>query len=239
MKKRTHTILLTDMNYSRYNEDLLTSLSDFNLVILIDEESVRDHFLKNNVDIILLGHSGDPSQTELLKFFKSIKPSVPVIIITDDGCEQLAIRLFRNGARDYFKKPFPMEELRGGIKTILGLKEGSIKRHTANGADGLERAIRYINDNYETHIRLPMAANEAGMSVSHFERGFKEKMETTFVSYVNNLRVNHAIKLLEDESLSMSDIAFACGFSNQWHFNRTFKKVTSKSPTSFRKSPKN
>ncbi|MBE9537378.1 MAG: helix-turn-helix domain-containing protein [Proteobacteria bacterium] len=238
MKNRAHTILLTDSDYRRYNEDLLTSLSGFNLVLLMDEESVRNHFLKNDVDIILLGHNGDPARTELLDFFKSVKPSVPVIIITDDGDELLAVKLFRNGARDYFKKPFSEKELRRSIITILGLREGSIKRNLPNGADGLKKAIRYINDNYETHIRLPMAAHEAGMSVSHFEREFKEKMETTFISYVNNLKINHAIKLLEDERLSMSDIAFACGFSNQWHFNRIFKRITSKTPTSFRKSLK-
>lgn len=236
MKNRTHTILLTDSDYRRYNENIVTSLSDFNIVILLDEESVRAHFLKNNIDIILLGHNGDPSRTDLLQFFKSVKPSVPVIIITDDGDELLAVKLFRNGARDYFKKPFPMEELRDSIITNLGIKKYSIKRTIPNNTNGLERAIRYINDNYETHIRLPMAANEAGMSVSHFEREFKEEMETTFVSYVNNLRINHAIKLLEDGRLSMSDIAFACGFSNQWHFNRTFKKITSRTPTSFKKT---
>ena len=81
-------------------------------------------------------------------------------------------------------------------------------------------------------------AKEAGMSVSCFERTFKKEMGITFVSYVNRLRIARAIKFLRDGRLPISDIAYACGFSNQFHFTRMFKKVMNTCPRHYRKSVK-
>jgi transcriptional regulator GlxA family with amidase domain len=73
------------------------------------------------------------------------------------------------------------------------------------------------------------------MSVSCFSRTFRREMEETFVPYVNKLRVAKAIRHLEESNLSMSEIAFECGFTNQYHFTRVFKKLARMPPREFRR----
>jgi YesN/AraC family two-component response regulator len=58
----------------------------------------------------------------------------------------------------------------------------------------------------------------------------------TFNKYVNSLRISRARQLLHEYNKSMSEIAFACGYTNQYHFTRTFKKLMNTPPSSFRKS---
>jgi len=186
---------------------------------------------------VLLGHCGDLCCTELLRYFKAVKPSIPVFIITDNGCKSLAVTLFRDGARDYFSKSIDLSLLEGRIKEVLALKEGK-ERRFHQGINGFERAISYINNNYTKPLKLSGVARKAGMSISNFEKTFKLKMKMTFVTYVNRLRIHKAMNMLNNDELAMSDIAFACGFSNQYHFTRTFKKNAKVAPTVFKKSLK-
>ena len=74
------------------------------------------------------------------------------------------------------------------------------------------------------------------MSVSCFQRAFKQEVGITFNKYVNSLRISKARRLLHENHKSMSEIAFACGYTNQYHFTRTFKKLMNTPPRSFRKS---
>jgi transcriptional regulator GlxA family with amidase domain len=74
------------------------------------------------------------------------------------------------------------------------------------------------------------------MSLSCFERAFKREVGITFNKYVNSLRISKARQLLHENNKSMSEIAFACGYTNQYHFTRTFKRLMNMPPRSFRKS---
>ena len=73
------------------------------------------------------------------------------------------------------------------------------------------------------------------MSVSCFVRTFRREMGETFVPYVNKLRVAMAIRLLEESDLSMSEIAFESGFTNQSHFTRIFKRLAGTPPRESRR----
>lgn len=232
------TALLVGSDIEIKCEDLYMALSNFNVISVPEQIEARDFFVLNEIDVVLLDHDGGPRSTDLLRFFKSIKPSVPVIVTTDKGSETLAITVFRSGAWDYFKKPLDMDGLNKSVNTVLGLKKEGIKKVIYKGLDGLDRAISYIHDNYRSNLMLPNVAREAGMSTSHFERLFKARMDMTFVSYVNNLRIIMAKDLLGQDNFSMSEIAFSCGFTNQYHFTRTFKKIVKQTPTGFRKALK-
>jgi len=238
MEDASKTALLIGSDIKIKFEGLDIALCDFNMIFVSEQIEARDLFVLNEIDVVLLDHDGDQKSTDLLRFFKSIKPSVPVIVTTDQGSESLAITVFRSGAWDYFNNPLDADCLNESVNTVLDLKKGRAKKKVYKGLDGLDRAISYINDNYKSNLTLTRVAREAGMSTSHFERVFKARMDMTFVSYVNDLRIIMAKDLLGHESFSMSEIAFACGFTNQYHFTRTFKKIAKQTPSSFRKSLK-
>lgn len=186
-------------------------------------------FVENQVDVVLLGHSRDYSCLELLHQLKSFRPSVPVLVTTAEGSEDFAVQVFRGGARDYLKKPLEPDELELCIRAVLRLKAPDPFRTP----DGVQRAISYIHENYGHSIRLSQVAREAGMSPSCFTRTFKARTGTTFSEYVNTFRINQAKKMLKN-NLPMAKVMESCGFTNQIHFIRTFKKLVSCTPRDFR-----
>jgi AraC family transcriptional regulator len=72
------------------------------------------------------------------------------------------------------------------------------------------------------------------MSMSCFQRAFKQEVGITFNKYVNSLRITIARRFLHENNKTMSEIAFACGYTNQYHFTRTFKRLLNMPPMSFR-----
>jgi transcriptional regulator GlxA family with amidase domain len=153
--------------------------------------------------------------------------------MTAYGSEDLAVTVFRSGANDYLKKPILEHELRESIQAVLGIKARSLNRTQT----GIQKAIQFINVNFCMPIKLAHVAREAGMSVSCLERSFKKTLNVTYSMYLNKVRIARAIQMLEEGvRFSIGEIAFACGFSNQYHFARMFRKMTHVCPREFKKA---
>jgi len=232
MRKASSKILLIDAASHHYYDKLSSSLTDCEIILIPDIHQACEYFFYNSVDLVLLDYNHESPGLELIQYFKSLKQFVPVIVLTANGSEELATRVFRLGAKDYFRKPIPVEEVNESIKRALGISYLKCNRRR----DNVGRGLYCIHKYYNAGINLSHAAREAGMSVSCFERKFKEKTGKTFVRYVNELRVAKAKDILKEDGISMNDVAFACGFTNQFHFTRTFKKITDVPPMGYRKS---
>lgn len=98
------------------------------------------------------------------------------------------------------------------------------------------RVLAYVRANLDTTITLDELAYEVDMSPSHFGRVFKETVGETPMQFVLSYRVEQAMRMLEDASLPLGEIAFACGFADQAHFSRSFKRVTGTTPRQYRSS---
>ena len=233
---KKYRILLIDASARGYFKSLVASLKNCLVLSIPNYDKAKEFFSENPVDLVLLDHPDPQSCIEILRFFKSIKPSIPVLIMTAPGSEDFAVKVFRNGAQDYIQKPVGMGELADRIKAVLRIIEAGQKNDSKTRIKGLHRGVEYIQESYNTPMKLPQVAREAGMSVSSFERNFKKRMGMTFTDYVNRLRITQAATMLMKDELSMSDIAFACGYNNQFHFTRMFKRIMRTSPTLYRKS---
>jgi AraC-like DNA-binding protein len=92
----------------------------------------------------------------------------------------------------------------------------------------------YIMQHYDTDIMLEDIAKHAHMTPQAFCRYFKKHTRLTFVSFLNEVRINEACKKLADGSYdSISTVAYHCGFNSITNFNRVFKTVTGKSPRDY------
>ena len=99
----------------------------------------------------------------------------------------------------------------------------------------IDTIYKYIISNFQNHISLEEIADTASMTVPAFCRYFKKSTGKTFTKLVNEYRVVHATKLLSESQMSISDVAFECGFNNFSHFNKLFKEFTGKSALKYRK----
>lgn len=94
----------------------------------------------------------------------------------------------------------------------------------------------YVRQHFERSISLQEIAKEVNMTVPSFCRFFKKlSAGKTFTQFVNEFRIIHACKLLIEETSSITEISFSCGFNNFSHFSRSFRQITGKSPSAYRK----
>lgn len=105
-------------------------------------------------------------------------------------------------------------------------------------SDKIRTIYKYVNTNFKQHITLDEIADKVSMTVPAFCRYFKKTTGKTFTQLVNEYRVVHATKLLNESQMSIADICFECGFNNFSHFNKQFNDVTGKSASQYRKEIK-
>ncbi len=229
-------ILIVDEEGEQYGKPLAAILPECRVIIEANPEAARRYFLSSPTDLVILNHSPRISCLELLPDFKSLRPSVSVIVVTGCGSEEMAVQVFRHGAIDYFRKPFEINALELTVRAALEFQRKRKERKAPQPLTGIQRALRYIEAKFNEPISLNQAAREASMSISCFERRLKKQTGMTFTGFVNALRVAKAKEMIKKENCSMLQVSITCGFSNQSHFNRTFKQFTKMSPLAFRKS---
>ena len=99
----------------------------------------------------------------------------------------------------------------------------------------LGEVYKYTMKNFTNVIKLNDVSSIANMTPTSFCKYFKTKTGKTFSSFVNELRIGQACKLLFDGNMSISEICYECGFNNLTNFNKTFKHFTKLTPTAYRK----
>ncbi|MDF2613115.1 MAG: response regulator containing CheY-like receiver domain and AraC-type DNA-binding domain [Clostridia bacterium] len=108
-----------------------------------------------------------------------------------------------------------------------------IYRSSRHG-DSIKRAIQYINQNYMNKITLEEVASAVHVSPNYFSKIFKEEAGINFATYLNQVRIEGAKKLLAERDTSLVDIAYLAGFEDQSYFSRVFKKYTGLSPKRYK-----
>jgi len=101
-------------------------------------------------------------------------------------------------------------------------------------ADLIQKAIQYMNTNYNRKISLQEVAEHVFMSPSHFSKVFKTEMKEGYVDFLNRIRVDKSKILLRERSIPLVDISEMAGFDDQSYFSRVFKQYTGMSPGRFR-----
>jgi AraC family transcriptional regulator len=98
----------------------------------------------------------------------------------------------------------------------------------------VQRINEYMQANLHDTLQIADIAACIGMSRTLFFERFIHTMKKTPNQYLQILRVTRAKELLADRKLSLTDIAFACGYADQSHFARFFKRFIGASPGKYR-----
>jgi transcriptional regulator GlxA family with amidase domain len=133
--------------------------------------------------------------------------------------------------------------VREGQALIISVRAATTcpERSPKTSARGLDtRQLRLVNAAIREKIAEPLSVSAlsavAGLSRSHFSHAFRTSVGRTPHAHIVRLRVEHAMKLMLETDVSMSEVALATGFSDQAHFSNQFRRMAGVTPTQWRRS---
>jgi len=225
----------------------LSNFSDGELVLI--GSNVPHHGFTNNFDnnryevVIHFKASMLGTAFEETKEFAKIKNLLDLasngIIFNNHFKHSIGKRLLNLMDQSNFKKILTLMEVLNEMaltedKTILNAQGDSFLLNPRE-SDRINNVFNYIEKNYSNPISLEEVSQIVYMSPSSFSRFFKKTTSKTFVNYLNEYRINNAIKLLLQTDKDVQTIGYECGFTNIPNFFRQFKKQTTYSPNEYRK----
>lgn len=98
----------------------------------------------------------------------------------------------------------------------------------------IENSLIYIENNIQQPLSLETVANTFNMSKYYFHRLFSAMMGCSLNNYILSRRLNASLKLIQNDNLSLTDIAYQLNFGTQSSFTRAFKRQYGIAPSSLR-----
>ena len=99
----------------------------------------------------------------------------------------------------------------------------------------LDKVTDYIDHNYQMPLRLEQIAELFGYSSSYLGKQFTAKTGLNFNTYLDKIRIDHAVDLLDNTNMKIYEIATCVGYRNVDYFHQKFKKFMNTSPAEYRK----
>ncbi|MBS0417246.1 MAG: response regulator transcription factor [Proteobacteria bacterium] len=188
-------------------------------------------------------------QLRAMRDFKREHPSMPVLMLTAQHSESLAVWAFRVRVWNFLVKPVRTSELRANFDVLARMvadRQGPARAPRCVGtlipddvADTsvltapLAPALREVEQHYASKLRQSAVACACGMTVCSFSRAFKAEFGLTFRQYLLRYRIGRACELLKQGIHSATDAGMAVGFEDASHFSRAFRRVLGVSPSKF------
>jgi DNA-binding response OmpR family regulator len=174
---------------------------------------------------------------------------VPVVMLTAKSRDEDKLEGLETGADAYIVKPFNMDILRRTVHNLIGSRRLLRLKYERN--DDLEeqvddvrlkspdeklldRVMECINKNLSnSDLSVDMIAEKAGISRVHLHRKMKELTGQTPHDFIRNIRLKKAAQLLTTQGMNVTEVMYACGFSNSASFSTVFKKYYGMSPRDY------
>jgi AraC family transcriptional regulator len=98
------------------------------------------------------------------------------------------------------------------------------------------RVVEYIEQHLGAKLTTEEIAAAIGLSKSHFSRSFKSTLGASPMAYVAARRIERAKRTILASAESLADVALDCGFADQSHLNRQFRRAVGVTPGQWRRS---
>ena len=226
--------------------------SDFKIRTYPNGKVALNEILKNKPDLIIsdIMMPEMDGTTLCAKLKSNINTNdVPIILLTAKSREEDQLEGLQTGADAYILKPFNMDILRRNIINLLTVRRTLRNKFTGNESQNhqveqieiqtpdnslMQRVMEVINENInDSDLSVDMIAQKVGISRVHLHRKMKELTNQTPHSFIRNIRLQQAAKLLKDGKQSITDVMYACGFSNSASFSTMFKNLYGCSPREY------
>ena len=134
---------------------------------------------------------------------------------------------------DFFFQDNPLNQLTKWFNNYY-LAHPTDNLETISPQTRIESALALIGEKFNQDLTLTDIADEFGLSAPYFSNLFKQQTGKNFVTYLNEVRIQHAIMLMEQGETDMEKIAEQCGYYSKKYYFEAFKRVTGQSVTQYR-----
>lgn len=116
-------------------------------------------------------------------------------------------------------------------------EEGEEAEHTITD-NIIGRIKEYVNENYGESITLQDVADKFYLNASYLSRSFKKAEGKNLITYLTEVRMEHAKEYLREGESKLAEVAFLVGYDDYSYFNKVFKRYTGLSPSEYMKRPR-
>lgn len=99
----------------------------------------------------------------------------------------------------------------------------------------VQELLVFLNEEYIHKITSSLLEEKFNRNFDYMNRIFKQTVGTTIFRYLAEVRINHAVMLLQTANLTIAEVGEQSGFSDEYYFSRVFKKIIGESPTGYLK----
>jgi AraC-like DNA-binding protein len=167
----------------------------------------------------------------------------PYILIKGKGRQDIAglvERILKESRLEAYGRELMMQLLAMELLVALarGLREEweeSLRVKTGKARELVRIARNFIVENHDHDISVADAAGYVFLSQGYFTRAFRDETGMSPMTFLMQVRVEHACKLLEQRDIKVSGVAAQVGFSSPQRFNAAFRKHIGKTPMEYRR----
>ncbi|QZE14490.1 response regulator [Halosquirtibacter laminarini] len=251
-KKRDHALklcLVVDDNLSmlQYLNDLLSD--DYQVLLAKNGKEAYDKATSAMPDIIVTDlMMPQVDGIELLTLLKGniLTSHIPVVVLSAKHVTEAKIASVEEGAELYLSKPFDSKLFKSYLSSILHNREllaskrngmpKVLEKETLSVMDKkwLDSIRKLVIDNLQnSQFDIPFMCEKSHMSRSSLHRKLKAICNMSTTEFINSLRLEKAVILLESRKYQINEVAYMVGFNNASYFTRAFSKKYGMSPTYF------
>ena len=174
---------------------------------------------------------------------------IPVVMLTSKAAVANRLEGLEKGADAFLAKPFDMDELHVVINNLISKnlrlkgkysgtqqQKDKIEDKQVKGNDEalMERIMKVVNAHLDdSDFNVDTMTKEVGISRAQLHRKMKEMTGLPVSEFIRNIRLEQAVRLLEEQKINVTQVAYAVGFSNLAHFSTVFRKQFGISPTEY------
>lgn len=174
---------------------------------------------------------------------------VPVVMLTTMSDIGNRLEGLEKGADAYLTKPFTMEELHLTIDNLIAnhlrlrgkfsgaqkpIEQVDMPEVKGNDEQLMERIIKSVNDHLsDSDYGVEIMCDEVGISRAHLYRKMKDLTGISVSEFVRNIRLEQAARLLKEQKVNVTQVAYTVGFSSLGYFSTVFRKHFGMSPREY------
>ena len=193
---------------------------------------------------------------KLMEITKKQFASIPMVMMTTQHSEAMAVWAFRSQIWDYLVKPVSERDLRRCLSALKELvasrpskrssrsihskaspvpEENRVSTRTTTPAE-LMPALSYVEQHFRDNVTSAVAAQICSMDNFRFSRVFKSTFGIGFKEYLLRVRIKEACRLLDKPDIAVTEVAYLCGFNDPSYFTKVFKRFAGVAPSAYANS---